>query len=919
MTTESDSKIAEKLQQQLSENIKSTDYPTPKQIRNILKPQTSGVAVKWYDLGIQLLDDGVGPGVLDLIKADHHNDNNTCCNEMFVTWLQMEPNATWSQLVSTLTKIGMNSVAEDLKKQLKFDEDMLLPTNEATKGSSKAISSSCFTTPDQASSEFSILLANIIKELKKNENDYLETIKSMCSFLTVKDDPNAFLFNEEQQDAINACDNLTTLFTKNLRGCWRWDDFSFLKKIIQSIESCGHCELMLSQYEQKLYSQMKLQQIYDHCIQENQDVPEGYDIMVAIVHDKIFSRITKEEYDQLKEFIAQHCGVKSYVIPPFHKAAKSSLVLEFIIPVTAVSHMVETATRNSALFLENGFVYLRIAMTMIFDKRNNGRRHLQLYTAAGFGYVGVVKKLILTKYVNVNISNKDQHTPLHTAANRGHAEVVELLIRLGADVSAVEKNQSSPLHIAASYGHVEVVELLIRLGADVSAVDKNQHTPLHIAAFNGRIEVVELLIRLGANVSAVGKNQWTPLHIATANDGVEVVELLIRLGADISAADKDMNTPLHLAVKKGHLTVIETLIKSGARVNSIGKDKYTPLHLAVHNGHLAVVETLIRLGAYVNSTGQNDWTPLHIAAQTGQSMIVETLIRLGAIVNALDKNMLAPLHIATLNGHVAVLEILVRLGIDVNTTVKNNESTSIHLAAQTGHILVLEKLIELGANVNAVNNSGQTPLFIAVQNGHVRQVELLIKSGANVNVTDKSSSTLLHVAVQYGHTQIADILLKHGIYVNSINKIQWTPLHFAAQNGSTQLVELLIRSHADVNAINMKGETALHLVSQEGLLEVVKMLTSANADLNIVNKANRTPLLEAVWHRRKSVIHYFVEEVKVDTTNMTKYIKQWMERQLEEYKNEPRSPGKSIPDYESDPDAHSDKSSGHESGASDEE
>ena len=97
-----------------------TDYPTPKQIRNILKPQTSGVAVKWYDLGIQLLDDGVGPGVLDLIKADHHNDNNTCCNEMFVTWLQMEPNATWSQLVSTLTKIGMNSVAEDLKKQLKF-------------------------------------------------------------------------------------------------------------------------------------------------------------------------------------------------------------------------------------------------------------------------------------------------------------------------------------------------------------------------------------------------------------------------------------------------------------------------------------------------------------------------------------------------------------------------------------------------------------------------------------------------------------------------------------------------------------------------------------------------------------------------------------------------------------------------------
>jgi len=75
---------------------------------------------------------------------------------------------------------------------------------------------------------------------------------------------------------------------------------------------------------------------------------------------------------------------------------------------------------------------------------------------------------------------------------------------------------------------------------------------------------------------------------------------------------------------------------------------------------------------------------------------------------------------------------------------------------------------------------------------------------------------------------------------------------------------------------------------------VVEMLTCAKANLNIVNKvsakstqygtvifcfpylqANRTPLDEAVWHRRKSVIHYFVEEVKVDTTNMSKVITWW--------------------------------------------
>jgi len=261
---------------------------------------------------------------------------------------------------------------------LYLDEDN--PASKITTSSGKVVSPSKFTTPDQASAEFSILLTKIIRELLQNEDENLATIKDMCSFLTIKDDPNTFLFDEDQREAIDACKSLRTLFKSNLRGCWRWDDFSFLKLIIQSLESSDRCEEMLSQYEQKIDSKMKLQEIYDHCVQERQNIPDGYDKMVAIVQNKTFFRITKMEYDQLKEFISQHCGVKSYVIPPFHKAAKSSLVLEFIIPVTAVSHMVETATRNSAIFLENGFVYLRIAMTVIIDRRDNVRICMFFFT-----------------------------------------------------------------------------------------------------------------------------------------------------------------------------------------------------------------------------------------------------------------------------------------------------------------------------------------------------------------------------------------------------------------------------------------------------------------------------------------------------------------------------------------------------------
>ena len=230
-------------------------------------------------------------------------------------------------------------------------------------------------TPKQASVEFGILLGNIIKELSKNEADNLELVKVMCSCLTAEEDPSALLFSEEQQEAIDACGNIRTLFTKHLRHCWRWDDFSFLKKIIQSLDSSDRCEQLLHQYEEKLNIQMTLQDVYEYCQQQKQDLPEGYHKMIAIVQNKNFSRITLEEYNELKYFISQNCKVPPFFIPPFSKAIKSSLLLEWMVPLTAVPHMIEMATKNANVFITQGFVYLKISSTVIFDKRNNVSKH----------------------------------------------------------------------------------------------------------------------------------------------------------------------------------------------------------------------------------------------------------------------------------------------------------------------------------------------------------------------------------------------------------------------------------------------------------------------------------------------------------------------------------------------------------------
>ncbi|XP_078608087.1 death-associated protein kinase 1-like [Branchiostoma floridae x Branchiostoma japonicum] len=74
-----------------------------------------------------------------------------------------------------------------------------------------------------------------------------------------------------------------------------------------------------------------------------------------------------------------------------------------------------------------------------------------------------------------------EYTPLHEAAEGGHAGTCELLIRHGADVTARTKDQYTPLHMAAAEGHTGTCELLIRHGADVMARDKDGRTPADVA------------------------------------------------------------------------------------------------------------------------------------------------------------------------------------------------------------------------------------------------------------------------------------------------------------------------------------------------------------------------------------------------------------------------------------------------------
>jgi ankyrin repeat protein len=73
----------------------------------------------------------------------------------------------------------------------------------------------------------------------------------------------------------------------------------------------------------------------------------------------------------------------------------------------------------------------------------------------------------------VNFSNHKLDRPLHLAVECGDAALVERLVKLRADVNAVNQSGYSPLHMAARHVDPECAQVLLRLGANLALTTRS--------------------------------------------------------------------------------------------------------------------------------------------------------------------------------------------------------------------------------------------------------------------------------------------------------------------------------------------------------------------------------------------------------------------------------------------------------------
>ena len=440
--------------------------------------------------------------------------------------------------------------------------------------------------------------------------------------------------------------------------------------------------------------------------------------------------------------------------------------------------------------------------------------------------------------------------PLHMAADRGHLEVVKVLLNKGADVNAFDSSGRTPLYKASQKGHEQVVSFLLKEKASVDVICNGWH-PLHVAAYGGHLEVVKVLLSKGADVNAFDSSGQTPLYKAAQNGHEKVVFFLLKKKASV---DDTLNgwRPLHVAADRGHLEIVRAFLDKGAEVNAADKNRQMPLHVAADRGHLEIVRAFLDKDADVNATDNNGQAPLHVVADRGHLEVVKVLVNKGAEVNAMDKNNQTPLHLASNKGHLEVVKVLVEKGANVNFRGKNDRAL-LHILASRGDIEIVKILVENGVDVNAVDKDGQTPLYNAAQNGYDKLVSFLLDHKAEANVKCRGSYPL-HIAAYIGHLDVVKALVRNGVDVNVEDINGQTPLHRAAQKGHDKVVSFLLDQK------DKRGRTLTHILANKGDVEGVKFLVKKGADVNVEDINGQTPLHRAAQKGHDEVVAFLLEK-----------------------------------------------------------
>jgi ankyrin repeat protein len=286
----------------------------------------------------------------------------------------------------------------------------------------------------------------------------------------------------------------------------------------------------------------------------------------------------------------------------------------------------------------------------------------------------------------------------------GNVEMLRHLLSKGADPNSIGSYYRPPLVYAAMQGHSDIVNLLLRSGADINIgtnfwTEKTTNAPLNRACRTGHLELVKLLLDHPSIFMGGNDDRTTTLYRPVLRDAInsaaeagrqDVIEYLVQ------RPEWDGFVPLENELMR------HTILLSGIR----GSQKH-------------IIQWMLDIGVNVNTERiydylENDYglTVLQIAAIRGRPSIVRLLLE-----NGINRKTQA-LSNAAQNGHLDVALLLLDYPGDVNVE----------------HMLVGIEDYGPRYTRDVVSPVMETPLYEAVKAEHEPMVRLLLERGRDISV-----------------------------------------------------------------------------------------------------------------------------------------------------------------------------------------
>ena len=329
----------------------------------------------------------------------------------------------------------------------------------------------------------------------------------------------------------------------------------------------------------------------------------------------------------------------------------------------------------------------------------------------------------------------------HVATNNNEADLVNMLLKHGAAIEAVNNSGFTPLLLAFQEGNEPGALALLEGGARVKDVQTSTtcRPLLHETLLRGLGLCAAHILARGISASEPCANGVPPISYAALGGNVAAGELILQHGVSISSADVAGSTPLMLSSAEGHKSFTEFLLKHGADVDVCAEDGTTALHSAVQSGDADLCKMLVEHGVPLDAVDEDGRTALATSLSVDPA-VCQVMIDAGAQLDVANRVGYSPLLSACEAGQSEFVKMLIDAGAQLRVT--DDGFTALILAADGGHVEAVRHLLECqGVDVNEQGANACTALHHAAQEKHADVVELLLQHGADKALRDNDGDT----------------------------------------------------------------------------------------------------------------------------------------------------------------------------------